>query len=436
MSRSLKLLLTVLALSIAVTGCANDGTDGADGQDAVSPADLWVDASWAGLPADFDPDGFGPANAMGTDAFATIQEAIDAASAGQTIAVLAGTYSVDTVINVNVLNLTISGAGANATIIDGSPKNGIIVNGQDLLFNVSVSGVTIEGMTIDLGNDDADFDVGVFAPNDASVDNLTVRNCILVFAAFLAGAGAGEQLIHLGGGDGHTVQNNSLEAASANSTIYLGENTNTNLTISNNVIGPVAAGVGGSGDADGGGTSVNSFGPIVTATISGNTFTDTGIAVYIGADFAGTGTDTEFVTISGNTFTSASGFLATYGALVITSEVDGVNTQNISVTGNTFTGTETSGAITIFDTTIPATPNVIGTTITVTGNSFAGDNAVGGLVLGDGVTGGAASLDSTGNWWGAADGPSGCASCPGTGDAIVEFTDGTVDYSSFLTAAP
>jgi FKBP-type peptidyl-prolyl cis-trans isomerase 2 len=338
-----------------------------------------------------------------------IQAAIDGATGGvDTINLLAGTHNVTAVINVNK-DLTITGAGAGTTIVDGSGKNGIIVNGQDLLFNVTANGVTIENMTIDLGNDDTDFDVGIFTPNDASADNLAVQNCTMRFAAF--GNTPGEQLIHLGGGAGHTISRNNLETASNNSTIYVGDNTNSNLTIQNNTITNVS-------DADGGGTAINSFGPVTNGTISNNTFTKTGLAIWLGADTLATGTATDGVTVTGNTITGNTS--GTWGAIVIAAEVDGVATRNITVTNNTISGSGAGGAVLVQDF---GAGGDVEATVAINCNSFAGDNGAG--VTATNVTG---NVDAEGNWWGAADGPGG--SGPGSGDSI----SAGVDADPFLTS--
>lgn len=340
--------------------------------------------------------------------WATIGYAISQVSSDDTINVAAGTYDVTSVINVNVANLTISGASATTTIVDGSGKNASIVDGADVLFNVTASGVTIEDLTIDLGDDTTDFDVAVLTPNGGGIDNLTVQNCIFKYAAF--GVTPGEQSIHLGGGTGVTITGNMFEAASSNSVLYVGENVvgggNDSLTVSNNTVAPVS-------DADGGGTFFNQFGPVTNSTISGNTFTDTGIAVYLGAG----STPTDGIMVMGNTFDSTSGF-GSYGALVITSEVDGVATGNIVVTCNTFKGTQAAGAITIFDSNL-TTPDVDGSTITINYNNFVG-NTGGGVVVGAGVSG--TPVDALYNWWGDVSGPSGPGGS-GTGDGVSANVD-------------
>jgi len=354
--------------------------------------------------------------------WATIGYAISQAFAGDTIMVATGTYNVTAAINVNLANLTISGASATTTIVDGLGKNASIVDGADVLFNVTASGVTIEDMTIDLGDDTTDFDVGVFTPNGGGINDLTVQNCILLYAD--VAQAKGEQLIHLGGGTGVTITGNAFDVASGNSMIYVGENVaggdNDLLTVSNNTAAPVTTAAGGAGDADGGGTFFNQFGPVTNSIISGNTLTDTGGGIYLGA---GSLAATDNVTVTGNTFDSTAAW-----AILITSEVDGVATGNIMVTNNTFTGTGGDGAIFIFDT-VGTSDDVDGITITINNNNFAGDNTGGGVDVGAGVSG--TPVDATNNWWGHDSGPDDDAEViNGSGDKISL----NVDADPWLTA--
>ncbi|TWT34622.1 hypothetical protein Enr8_20350 [Blastopirellula retiformator] len=81
--------------------------------------------------------------ADGSAEFASIQEAIDAASAGDTITIAEGTYAEALTINGN--DLTVVGEG-NVTITDGGAGHGIYVGGSRIEINgVTVSGVLSEG---------------------------------------------------------------------------------------------------------------------------------------------------------------------------------------------------------------------------------------------------------------------------------------------------
>ena len=153
----------------------------------------------------------------------TIQSAITDASSGDTINIPAGTYDVTSVITVDK-SLTIQGAGIDSTIITGRNKNAFITDGQDLLFDIQANNVIIKDMTIDLGDDTTDFDVGVFTGNDAGIHDLTIDNVKFLYAAFENLIG--EQLIHLGGGvgtDNILLQTSIFETASGNSVWYVGD---------------------------------------------------------------------------------------------------------------------------------------------------------------------------------------------------------------------
>ena len=58
----------------------------------VDPGDVYVDDDWANVAFGTDPDGDGAAQAIGYDAFVTIQAGVNAATAGDTVFVGSGTY--------------------------------------------------------------------------------------------------------------------------------------------------------------------------------------------------------------------------------------------------------------------------------------------------------------------------------------------------------
>ena len=358
-----------------------------------------------------DKDGHGTkADCTASDtAYTSVQAAITAATAGDTVYICPSTYSVTDVQGITVdKSLTIEGASKSSVYLDGSDKNGTTNNGRDPLVSVTASNVTIKNLVVDLGDDDTDYNVGVFTPNDGSVDNLTVDNTLMRFADYGAPGGAGEQLIHLGGGTGNTVSNNDLETGSSNSVIYVGDSANDSLTVTDNYIHNIS-------DTDGGGTALNSCGPVTNSTISANTFTGAGIGVYLGSGPSATHDDT----VTRNTFQNTTA-AAPYGAVVLTSDslTAGIPTTGIDVTENEFFG-GAGPAVSIFDN---SGSDVDGDTITVTSNEFAGNNGAG-IDVGDGVTG---TVDGSLNEWGALSGPSGAAS--GSGDAV----SSQVDYTPFL----
>lgn len=74
--------------------------------------------------------------------YSTVQAAIDGASTGATVAICAGTFAENLRIN---KNLTLAGAGRNATILDGKAENSVIA------IDPGLTGVTIRDLTITNG---------------------------------------------------------------------------------------------------------------------------------------------------------------------------------------------------------------------------------------------------------------------------------------------
>jgi hypothetical protein len=103
--------------------------------EVVNPDTVYVDDDWAGTTPGDDPDGGGPATGFGFDAFATIQEGIDAVAAGGTVNVAAGTYDESVTIDKSVT--LSSDTGDYVT-------SGTVVSGA-LAWSVNASDVTIQG---------------------------------------------------------------------------------------------------------------------------------------------------------------------------------------------------------------------------------------------------------------------------------------------------
>ena len=124
-------LLAALSFSCSV--------DAVDQITAVQPSQVWVDDDWTGCSPGQVVDG----HVCGTDAFDSIQNAIDAVGPGGTVSVASGTYR-EIIILVKD-GLMVSGAGAATTTIDGG-GNGSVVTAKTL-----TSGSTIAGFTITNG---------------------------------------------------------------------------------------------------------------------------------------------------------------------------------------------------------------------------------------------------------------------------------------------
>jgi len=120
--------------------------DAMDGPWALQTTDAYVDDDWAGTSAGADPDGAGPATSFGTDAFATIDAAVAAAGANDTISVLPGVYAgleVDGATDAD--GLTIEGVDPDAVFVEGRSFGGTTAAAY---LHGGVTGVTLSGMTL------------------------------------------------------------------------------------------------------------------------------------------------------------------------------------------------------------------------------------------------------------------------------------------------
>lgn len=159
------------------------------------PALVWVDAAWAGLPADSDPDGDGPARHLGYDAFADVQAAMDAVAGGGSIHVAAGTYAG---------GLTVSTAGLTIDL------NGAVVGAGSPAFTVTADDVTIDDGVLDGTGDTTGASAIVVG---AGVSRLWVHGCEIrnwpADGIHLNGVVTGLKImdndIHDNGGDGIEV---------------------------------------------------------------------------------------------------------------------------------------------------------------------------------------------------------------------------------------
>jgi len=183
-----------------------------------TPDTVYVDDDWSALPAGSDPDGPGPANLLGFDAFATIQEGVDAVGDGGTVNVLAGDYHEDVDVS---KPLTLQGAGIDQTNVFG------VSGGSHATFDFNANGIVLDGFTITRdGNNPGDWDNNLNTAGVAlqSLGNAEVRN-----SRFYGNRTA----IDINNSDGNWIHNNVIDD---NRTGIILRNENLNNVIEENSI--------------------------------------------------------------------------------------------------------------------------------------------------------------------------------------------------------
>lgn len=343
--------------------------------------------------------------------YATIQAAVDAASAGATITVDAGTYP-ELVTITKTLTLKGARAGVDArTSTRGTNES--IVRGQVLGsgdrstgFLINANNVVLDGFTVQDDSSSNFYGAGVvLSPGvygSRIVNNIIQHN---VAGLYLANSSATVQAV---------IQYNVFTAnnnAGLNSgrAIYSDGGVSggnlTNVLIDGNTFnsnsGPVKieAAIG---------LEAQTLGKQSKITITNNTFTNNGKAVLM--------VNVTDVTISRNTITGSTDVGS--GAIRVEGGV-----SNVRITYNTIQ-TNKNAAIRI-DNNITAAAN---SDIKINQNNFIA-NAEGGLKINAGAYVG--TLDATNNYWGSATGPSGDAK--GSGDAILA-NGVSVNFNPFSTA--
>jgi parallel beta-helix repeat protein len=153
----------------------------------VVPGVVYVNDDWVGTGLGDDPDAlYANGNAFGTDAFASIQDAIDAVGTNATIYVLNGTYDEAVVINkagTQLLHLdTLAepvdpNSATEATITRTTGMNSVVVE-------VTADDVTIDGFHIIINRPNSTVGIGASNATSAtftggSFDDLTITNNVI-----------------------------------------------------------------------------------------------------------------------------------------------------------------------------------------------------------------------------------------------------------------
>ena len=327
-------------------------------------------------------------NITQSTAHTTIQEAIDAASAGDTIVAKDAIYTED--LTVNIANLTLRSLNGKAvTIIQLVDGVGIdLMGGSD---NFTLGGASGQGFTISPHATATTFDIQLTnAPSDVEISYSTIDTTGSASMGISVGAA---------GASGFTISNNTFTADSGDGSIW-GPNV-VNVTVSNNTLSGGSYGVQFSGVA---GTSTISNNIITGYTGSG------GIVISNGAGTSG-------LTITGNTIISSSNgiYFVQY-----TAQGTPADMTTVTVTYNTISGS-TNDAIKIGDGT-----NVKASNFTIMYNAFINSTSYGleNLHSTEQVT-------AENNWWNDVAGPNHAKNPYNTNSTGDDVTN-NVDYTPWM----
>lgn len=265
----------------------------------------------------------------------TIQQAVDAASSGDTIDIAAGAFQENVGIS---KNLILQGAGADNTVVEG------IQNGAPV-FAVGSATVTIEGMTIENGMGTLGGGISSFS-SAVDVNNCIISNNTVVMGGVFPGQGGGILI------DGESTMNINNSIISGNMADIGGGIINDGvLTITDSTLSSNGAQGRGGGIFNGG-----------TVTVTSSTISSNSAEVGGGGIYNNNGT----VTISNSTINGDSanqgGGIFNEGMMTITNSTISENTAfeggggifnnggtvqlSSSIVANTPSGGDCSGSIT------------------------------------------------------------------------------------------
>jgi len=310
---------------------------------APAPVRATADDIYIGYAADTssadctDPD----FTADGGDDSAQIALAVDDTNAGGTLHFCPGTYDIDTTIDLSGTDITLRGAAAATTILDGNDGGGA----TQILY--SSGAITVSDLTFQDGSSDGDYGGAIFASTATVTDSTFTNN-----TATVAGGAIVATTVTV---TDSTFTNNTANYGGA---IYTSTATVTDSTFTNNdavaggaiyayTTATVTDSTFTNNDAVAGGAIV-----ATTATVSNSTFTDNTATTNGGAIYAYT-----TATVTDSTFTDNDA--AYYGGAIYTATT--------AVTRSTFTNNVAGG----YGGAIYA-----GGTATVTSSTFTGNIAV------------------------------------------------------------
>ena len=339
---------------------------------------------------------------FGTDAFSSIQDAVNAADPGDEIRVGPGTFTEQVTVNeqVSLLGNQV-GVDASSASRTGLPATETVVTGPGgtTPFNVTVSDVVIDGFTVEGVTSGTTFGFGIVL--GAGTSGSEIRNNIIqnnIAGLSLANASATNQTVI----EGNLFRNNNQPGPVSGTGIYTDQfnagGALTNVLIQDNtfenndnvavLIGPTDASL-----------------PASNITIADNVMTDNGNGILL--------FNTLNSAITGNEITGSAG-----SQIVIGGGVDGLTIANNIIEDGLSRG------IRIGD----FGGGSANQNITITGNSIEG-NAGAGLEIEPG--GYIGTLNAENNFWGSASGPTSPENPGGTGQAIID-PNNQVDFEPFL----
>jgi Ca2+-binding RTX toxin-like protein len=299
---------------------------------------------------------------VGNGGYTTIQDAINAAAAGDTIVVAAGTYNENLTINKS-LNFVGANAGVSGTGARGAET--ILHWATDGL----TSGVTFSG-TPAVSFDGFEFDGGRFAPQTPDHMDLTLTNSVFNLQSLVHGVGGNADgfNIHIGNPDSFTFTHNLLTATGSSggdgsvifaSGGYSGSGTSNAVNVSDNHFVGVAGAIDPGSQTD---LPVMVNVNTVQGSVDHNSFQNVDIGVIV-AEYAGN------LAITDNTFDHANRpdiSLGGYGTGILLFDPHYAAPGGATISGNTFTNSDAGIRVSSFN-----GGDLNAAILSVSGNSFA-----------------------------------------------------------------
>lgn len=339
--------------------------------------------------------------------YTTIQAAINAANNGDIITVAPGTYQESVYVNKSVTLKGAQSGVAGSSSSRANAANESIVDNGDTGFNVAASNVTIDGFTIEGSANQSHGGFGVFLGKNVSgthvLDNIIQNN---ILGLELANTGTSQAVIQ-----DNLFQDNNNPGLTSGTAIYSDQN------ISSGALKTVLIDHNVFVQNDNAGILLNSTDPTQGASnilISNNTFDSNAQDLFLYNTTAATIANNSLLsTVSPANDGAGSAAIGLYG-----------NDNYITISNNLLQN-GTAFGIRIGDFNSGSNSNIV-----LNDNSIAGFAAAGLRLDPSGYSG---TLDGTGNYWGAATGPTNPNNPGGTGSAL-DDTGNQVVFAPWLSS--